>query len=162
MMTPPPGSWMGLAFRRALLLGMVSALLMVASIIWRDEIWNDRAVALIGIWMLGGFFGAIAAAGTLKLAARFFGMTTVKLMHAIAFLPAFIVAGAFFFSIQTAWQTGFYLNPDHMIRSLIFGNLQVMALFVYSLSHYMLPWMGPAMVIAGYALLPSPSRRRDG
>lgn len=147
-------SLLRLALWRAVLLGLISAVLMVIAITLLGEIWNGRTIALVAIWLLGGIFGALSGVAVLLLAHKLFGARGTGWLRAIIFLPAFILAGAMVFYIQTGWQSGFEPHPEHPIRSILFGSVQVMALFVYSLSHYMLPWMAPAMMMAGYALMP--------
>ncbi len=141
---------------RAMLLGLISALTMVIAIILRDEIWNNRTIALVIIWLLGGFFGTFGGVVALLLWRRLFGARHLALVRSLIFLPAFIAAGAMVFYLQTGWQSGFELHPEHPLRSVLFGSVQTMAMFVYTVSHYMLPWMAPVMIAVGYALMPRP------
>jgi hypothetical protein len=141
---------------RAMLLGLVSALMMILAIVLRDEIWNNRTIALVIIWLLGGFLGTFGGVAALLLARRLLGEGMVGPIRSLIFLPAFIVAGAMVFYFHAGWQSGFELHPERPIRSILFGSVQTMAMFVYTVSHYLLPWMAPAMILVGYALMPRP------
>ncbi|MGL5447985.1 MAG: hypothetical protein ACRDBL_11815, partial [Rhabdaerophilum sp.] len=109
-----------LALWRAVLLGLISAMLMVITITLLGEIWNGRTIALIVIWLLGGIFGAMGGVAALLLARKVFGAGAARLLRSIIFLPAFIVAGSMVFYIQTGWQSGFEPHPEHPIRSILF------------------------------------------
>jgi hypothetical protein len=139
---------------RAMLLGVASSGLMMASVLQRNEIWNGRVITLLVIWMLGGFFGALGAWLAVTWTRKMLGHKAAQVLRAFVFLPAFIAAGSVVFYLQNGLQTGFDWNPDHSVRSVLFGSTQFMALFAYTMSHYMLPWMAPAMMLLGYALLP--------
>jgi hypothetical protein len=139
---------------RAFLLGLISAMMMVVAIHLRDEIWNNRTLALVIIWLLGGFTGTVFGVMGLELGMRIFGNRMAQGLRALIFLPAFLAAGALVFYVLILWQRGFELHPEHPVRSLLFGSVQTMAMFVYTVSHYMLPWMAPAMIVVGYALMP--------
>jgi hypothetical protein len=141
---------------RAMLLGLISALTMVIAIVLRDEIWNNRTIALVVIWLLGGTIATFGAVATLLVWRRLFGARLVELVRGLVFLPAFLVAGAMVFYLQTGWQSGFELHPEHPLRSAMLGSVQTMAMFIYTVSHYMLPWMAPVMIVVGYALMPRP------
>lgn len=144
------------AIGRAMLLGLVSALLMILAIVQRDEIWNNRTITLVIIWLLGGFFGTFGGVAALMLAGRLFGRRLIGPIRGLIFLPAFMVAGAMVFYLHAGWQSGFEPHPEHPIRSILFGSVQTMAMFVYTVSHYLLPWMAPTLILAGYALMPRP------
>lgn len=155
-------SFIALALWRSLLLGAASALLMVLDISLRAEIWNERTITLVVIWFLGGFSGGLAASTALPLLLRLCGEKLAPLLRALAFPLAFVAAGAFVFYLQNTWQRGLELHPEHPVRSLIFGSMQVAALFAYTMSRYMLPWMAPVMALLGYALLPNQPRPPEG
>jgi hypothetical protein len=140
---------------RAALLGVVSASLMMASVLQRHEIWNSRTLSLVFIWSMGGFLGAYSTVAAMRLASRFGRIRHLRLIRAILFLPAFLVAGAVVFCLLTRWQNGLELHPEYPIRWMLLGSLQLMALFIYSVSQYMLPWMAPALMIAAYTWLPN-------
>lgn len=140
---------------RAVLLGVVSALLMVVSILLRHEIWNNRTLSLLFIWSMGGFLGAYGTVAAMRMASRFGRIRHFRLVRAILFLPVFLVAGAVVFCLLTRWQSGLELHPEYPIRGMLLGSLQLMALFIYTVSRYLLPWMAPALMIAAYAWLPN-------
>lgn len=142
------------ALGRAALLGLISAVMMVVAIHLRDEIWNNRTLTLVIIWLMGGFIGTFCGVIGLEFGRRMLGNRMVEGLRAVIFLPAFLAAGALVFYLLILWQRGFELHPEHPIRSLLLGSVQTMAMFVYTVSHYMLPWMAPAMVAVGYALMP--------
>ena len=149
--------------RPALLLGLISAGLMALSIISHREFWGERTALVVLVWFSGGFFGALVAAGCLTLLARF-GMPRIAgWLRPVAFLPGFLLAGGLAFLIQNRIRAGGYeLNPDHPVLSFVFTSVQIIAVFLFSAPHRLLPWMAPAMIVAGYALLPGPGKGSKG
>ena len=149
--------------RPALLLGLISAGLMALSIISHREFWGERTALVVLVWFSGGFFGALVAAGCLILLARL-GMPRIAgWLRPVAFLPGFLLAGGLAFLIQNRIRAGGYeLNPDQPVFSLVFTSARILAVFLFSVPQHLLPWMAPAMVVAGYALLPGPGRGSKG
>ena len=75
----------------------------------------------------------------------------------------FLLAGGLAFLIQNRIRAGGYeLNPDHPVISFVFTSAQIIAVFLFSAPHHLLPWMAPAMIVAGYALLPGPGKGSKG
>lgn len=149
------------AFGRALALGLVSAGLMAATIAMRGENWNDRSIALIAIWAGAGFLGAWAVLLANRLARRFGQPRLASRSRGFLFMGGFLVAGAVLYLLQHRLTLG-YETPHSFFRWFFFGNAEVMAVFLYSAPHYLLPWMGPAMILAGYALLPGADEHGNG
>ncbi|MFM8749583.1 hypothetical protein [Rhabdaerophilum sp.] len=149
--------------RAALLLGLISAGLMALSIISHREFWGERTALVVLVWFSGGFFGALVAAGCLTLLARL-GMPRIAAwLRPVVFLPGFLLAGGLAFLIQNRIRAGGYeLNPDHPVISFVFTSVQIIAVFLFSAPHRLLPWMAPAMIVAGYALLPGPGKGSKG
>lgn len=149
--------------RPALLLGLISAGLMALSIMSHREFWGERTALVVLVWFSGGFFGALVAAGCLTLLARL-GMPRIAgWLRPVAFLPGFLLAGGLAFLIQNRIRAGGYeLNPDHPVISFVFTSAQIIAVFLFSAPHHLLPWMAPAMMVAGYALLPGPGKGSKG
>jgi hypothetical protein len=143
--------------RTALLLGLVCALLLALWLVLHRENWNERTLLLMLIWFAGGFFASLGSSLVLAVLARLGWLFLARIFRAVAFLPAFLVAGSLAFLIQSRFQDGAYvLNPERPFLSMMFSMAQVVAIFVYTVPLYLLPWMGPAMVLAGFALLPRP------
>ncbi|MCU0818522.1 MAG: hypothetical protein MUF11_04330 [Beijerinckiaceae bacterium] len=149
--------------RPALLLGILSAALVALWLQQHREIWSERTYLLVLVWFLGGFLGAMGTSLVMWLMAWLGLARTAQAFRAIAFVPAFLVAGGFAFLIQNRIQVeGYELHPERPFRSFFWQSLEGVAVFIYSAPHYLLPWMAPVMAIAGYALLPSPRNRAKG
>ncbi|MCA3595623.1 MAG: hypothetical protein IOC59_12170 [Methylobacterium sp.] len=149
--------------RPALQLGLISAALMALSITSHREIWAERTVLLVMVWFAGGFFGALVATGGLTLLARLGWRRIAGWLRPVAFLPGFLLAGGLAFLIQNRIRAGGYeLNPDQPVFSLVFTSARILAVFLFSVPQHLLPWMAPAMVVAGYALLPGPGKGSIG
>lgn len=145
------------ALPRALALGLISAGLMALSILLRGEIWNGRTAVLLAIWFGAGFLGTFLAMLGVWIIARFGRPGLTGIARTLAFFPAFLVVGAVLYLIQNRIAAGgFDVNPDRVALSVFFGSLQIMGAFLYSAPNYLLPWMAPSMMVAGYALLPRP------
>lgn len=149
------------AFGRMLALGFVSAGLMALSIWLRGENWNDRTIALLLIWAGSGFLGGGLGIIGLRWLERRGQSRLAGYSRGVLFMLGFLVAGAALYLLQHRLMLGFE-TPHSFVRWFIFGNAEVMAVFLYSAPHYLLPWLGPAMLLAGYALLPGAGEHSKG
>ncbi len=149
--------------RPALLLGILSAALLALRLVQHREIWSERTYLLLLVWFLGSFLGALGTGIAVSLLARL-GLARLALgFRAIAFVPAFMIAGGVVFLVQNRIQVrGYELHPDRPLFSFFWQSLEGVAVFIYSVPHYLLPWMAPVMALAGYALLPRPRDRSKG
>ncbi len=145
------------------MLAILSAALVALWLHLHREIWSERTYLLVLVWFLGGFFGALGTSLSVSLMARMGFPRFALAFRSFAFVPAFMLAGGFVFLVQNRIQAGGYeLHPERRLISFFWQSADQVAVFIYSVPHYLVPWMAPVMAIAGYALLPRPRDRSKG
>ncbi|PPD14592.1 MAG: hypothetical protein CTY25_09585 [Methylobacterium sp.] len=144
---------------RSLGLGATSAASMAIWIALQGEIWNWRAVALIAIWFGGGFLGTWIAAGLVGILARLGRPNWATRMRGFLFLLGFLLGGALSFLLYSRIAAGVFITGlRHFVMWATFGSAELMGLFFYTAPLFLLPWMAPLLVVAGYLLIPAPRR----